>query len=88
MIALTFMPPTYFHTTHLYLWPKESNLCKRVCIDQAGAVIYVCLTYAVPSSKKEPGDAHLFDPGSDAMSEPQLSGCFLTGAQNMTNLPV
>lgn len=62
--------------------PPSIFSCVCACIDQAGAVICVYLSHA------EPSDAHLFDPGSDAMSEPQLPGCPLTGAQNLTDLPV
>lgn len=34
------------------------------------------------------GDAHLFDPGPDAVSQPQLSGRPLVAAQGLSNLPV
>lgn len=40
------------------------------------------------SAKNEPSHAHLFDPRFDAVTEPQISGFSLTGAQNLTNLPV
>lgn len=41
------------------------------------------------SERPVPGsDAHLFDPGSDAIRKPQLSGCSLTGAQDVTDLSV
>lgn len=33
-------------------------------------------------------DAHLFDPGLNAMIQPQLSGFSLAGAQNLTDLTV
>ncbi len=60
------------------------KLWKCACIDQAGVVISLCLTY----SREERSHAHLFDPRFDAVFESQLSGCSLTGAQNLTNLPV
>lgn len=73
-------------------------VCERVCNDQVGSLIECtdCVSYSGLSvylayagrSKKEPHYAHLFDPGSDAMSHPQLSGCALIGAQNLANLPV
>lgn len=40
------------------------------------------------TSRKEPSDAHLFDPRFDVMAEPQLSSCSLIGAQNMSDLSV
>lgn len=51
------------------------------------AVISVFWT-CIGSSKNETSHAHLFDPRSDAVTEPQLSGCSLTGAHNLTNLQV
>lgn len=51
------------------------------------AVNLIYWTYA-GSPRSESSNAHLFDPRFDALTEPQISGRSLTGAQNLTNLPV
>lgn len=62
-----------------------------MCLYYLGRNIYLCvrsLSKAIKFFFKKPWDAHLFDPRFDAMTEPQLSGCSLTGAEYLTNLPV
>ena len=49
---------------------------------------YLCQLDPLWELKQQVSHAYLFDPRFDAMTEPQLSGCSLTGAQNLTNLPV